>query len=173
MNDVILVDEQDNALGTMDKLQAHQKGVLHRAFSIFIFNDQGQMLIQQRAFGKYHSGGLWTNACCSHPLPGETLKQAAKRRLQEEMGFSCELKELCSFIYREELDNNMIEHELDHVFSGEYNDDPKPDPLEVAAFKWISMKQLQAQLELHPEEFTVWFKVILDNFQKNLSPKII
>ena len=128
MEKVILVNEDDQSTGWMEKMEAHRKGVLHRAFSVFIFNDNGEMLIHRRALDKYHSGGLWTNACCSHPREGETTEESAHRRLMEEMGFDCDIQEQFSFIYRAELDNDLIEHELDHVFFGRFNGKPSSPP---------------------------------------------
>jgi isopentenyl-diphosphate delta-isomerase len=129
-----------------------------------VFNDKGEMLLQQRALSKYHSGGLWTNTCCSHPRQGETTEQAAHRRLQEEMGFDCELKLHQTFIYKAPFDNGLTEHELDHVFIGTYNQDPHINPEEVNDFHWISLSELDQQLRNQPEKFTVWFKMIMDNY---------
>ncbi|MDP3929803.1 MAG: isopentenyl-diphosphate Delta-isomerase [Bacteroidota bacterium] len=161
---VILVDEHDNEIGLMEKQEAHVKALLHRAFSVMVFNDKGEMLLQQRALSKYHSGGLWTNTCCSHPRQGETTEQAAHRRLQEEMGFDCELKLHQTFIYKAPFDNGLTEHELDHVFIGTYNQDPQINPEEVNDFHWISLTELDQQLRNQPEKFTVWFKMIMDNY---------
>src|SRR5687768_14206462 len=135
---VILVNEQDEPVGTMEKLEAHQKGLLHRAFSVFVVNKNGEMLLQQRAQDKYHSGGLWTNTCCSHPLPGENVLDASHRRLMEEMGFDCPLREIFSFTYRAEFDNGLTEHEFDHVFFGEYDGEVIPDTAEVQATRYLS-----------------------------------
>ncbi len=159
---VTVVDIKDNILEYIPKLHAHQQGILHRAFSIFIFNRVGEMLLQQRALTKYHSGGLWTNACCSHPAPGEETEAAAHRRLREEMGFDCELRKVFDFIYRAELDHGLIEHEFDHVFVGNYESEIVPDPDEVAAFKWITLDNLKADVEKQPEIYTVWFKIALE-----------
>jgi isopentenyl-diphosphate delta-isomerase len=161
---VILVDEHDKEIGLMEKQEAHIKGLLHRAFSVMVFNGKGEMLLQQRALSKYHSGGLWTNTCCSHPRQGETTEQAAHRRLQEEMGFDCELKLHQTFIYKAPFDNGLTEHELDHVFIGTYNQDPHINPEEVNDFHWISLSELDQQLRNQPEKFTVWFKMIMDNY---------
>lgn len=161
---VILVDEHDNEIGLMEKQEAHVKALLHRAFSVMVFNDKGEMLLQQRALSKYHSGGVWTNTCCSHPRQGETTEQAAHRRLQEEMGFDCELKLHQTFIYKAPFDNGLTEHELDHVFIGTYNQDPQINPEEVNDFHWISLSELDQQLRNQPEKFTVWFKMIMDNY---------
>lgn len=162
MNDlVILVNEQDQEIGTMPKLEAHQKGLLHRAFSVFIFNTQGELLLQQRAFDKYHSAGLWSNTCCSHPYIDENILTAANRRLHEEMGIATDLQEIHSFIYHEALDNDLIEHEFDHVLIGMTDDMPKINTNEVADFQYISLENLQIDMELNPEKYTVWFKICL------------
>ncbi|MRG46934.1 isopentenyl-diphosphate Delta-isomerase [Chitinophaga sp. SYP-B3965] len=154
---VILVNEQDEPVGTMEKLEAHQKGLLHRAFSVFVVNPQGEMLLQQRALDKYHSGGLWTNTCCSHPLPGEDVLSAAHRRLMEEMGFDCPLKEVFSFTYRAEFDNGLTEHEFDHVFFGEYDGPVVPDADEVEAVRYLSLDVIRRLLVEEPDSFTHWF----------------
>lgn len=159
---VILVDENDNEIGTEEKITAHEKAKLHRAFSVFIFNLSGEMLLQQRARSKYHSGGLWTNACCSHPRPGEDIEQAAHRRLKEEMGFDCPLKKVFHFIYKTELDHGLNEYEFDHVFIGKYDGSINPDPQEVENFKWISMADLKNEIDILPERYTVWFKIALN-----------
>lgn len=160
MEEVILVNEQDEAIGTMEKLEAHRKGVLHRAFSIMIFNDQGEVLLQRRALDKYHSPGLWTNACCSHPRPGEILDAAAHRRLQEELGFDCELEHSFHFIYKVQFDNDLYEHELDHVFEGTYNPLPDFNPAEVAEVKFFKVQELAELIKIYPEWYTEWFKMI-------------
>ncbi|QHS58260.1 isopentenyl-diphosphate Delta-isomerase [Chitinophaga agri] len=156
---VILVNERDEETGLMEKMEAHEKGLLHRAFSVFIMNDNGEMLIHQRALDKYHSGGLWTNACCSHPMPGESVEAAAHRRLTEEMGFDCPLRELFQFTYRTEFDNGLIEHEYDHVWVGTYNGVINPDPGEVHAFRFLSVDELTRQLLATPGQFTSWFRL--------------
>ncbi len=162
MDQVILVDRDDNPIGVGEKTATHQRGTLHRAFSIFIFNPAGHMLLQQRAHHKYHSGGLWSNACCSHPRPGEETQKAAHRRLQEEMGFDCPLEEVFQFIYRAELDNDLIEHEYDHVLVGVYDGQVTPNPNEVAAYQWVEVEALQRDVQTHPDRYTVWFKQVLD-----------
>ena len=139
---VILVDANDNEIGSMEKIEAHEKAVLHRAFSIFVFNDQGHMMLQRRALSKYHSPGLWTNTCCSHPRPGESLREATSRRIVEEMGFTCEMKEVFSFIYKAPFDHGLTEHELDHVVIGKYNGEPVINADEVAEWKWIEVDKL-------------------------------
>jgi isopentenyl-diphosphate delta-isomerase len=161
---VILVDEHDNEIGLMEKQEAHIKGLLHRAFSVMVFNGKGEMLLQQRALSKYHSGGLWTNTCCSHPRQGETTEEAAHRRLQEEMGFDCELQLHQTFIYKAPFENGLTEHELDHVFVGIYNQNPHINLDEVNDFHWISLPDLDLQLRDEPEKFTVWFKMIMENY---------
>jgi len=164
MLEVVLVDQTDHPIGTMEKLEAHQKGLLHRAFSIFVFNEKGEMLLQQRALSKYHSGGLWTNACCSHPTPNETITAAGEKRLQEEMGFSTQLTQLFAFEYRVELDNNLTEHEFDHVLIGQYNGTILPNPAEVMNYKWVSMEQVTEQINQDPNQFTSWFQIILNDY---------
>ena len=155
---IILVDENDKEVGLGEKLQVHREGRLHRAFSIFVFNSDNQMLIQQRNRNKYHSGGLWANTCCSHPRAGERLAEAAHRRLKEEMGFDCELTEIFSFIYKTGFDNGLIEHELDHVFAGTYDGEIKPNPEEAEAVEWIGLDELEGDLENQPGKYAYWFK---------------
>jgi isopentenyl-diphosphate Delta-isomerase len=155
---VVLVNERDEELGTMGKLEAHQKGALHRAFSVFLFDREGRLLLQRRASGKYHSAGLWTNTCCSHPRQGETLEAAAQRRLREEMGIEGHLEHRFSFIYKAGFDNGLHEHELDHVFFGRSDATPSPDPEEVAEWKRVPVQELDAEMKAHPERFTVWLR---------------
>lgn len=166
---VILVDKDDNAIGVMPKLEAHKNAVLHRAFSIFIFNDAGKLLVQQRALDKYHSPGLWTNTCCSHQREGETNVVAGLRRLNEEMGFKCPLKELFWFIYKAPVDNGLTEHELDHVLVGNYNQSPYINFSEVAAFKWMSIEDLEKDIIDHPNYYTAWFKIIFREYLDHLK----
>ncbi len=161
---VILVNEQDEQIGLMDKMEAHEKGLLHRAFSVFIFNAQDELLLQQRALHKYHSAGLWTNTCCSHPREGETNLAAAQRRLKEEMGFETELNLLDSFIYKAKFDNSLTEHEFDYIFTGRYENNPRINADEVAAFKWVDLDSLKLDIAKHPEQYTVWFKIALERF---------
>ena len=161
MEYVILVDKQDNPIGVMEKMEAHEKGLLHRAFSVFVFNKKGEMLLQQRAISKYHSGGLWTNTCCSHPRKGEKTIDAAHRRLKEEMGFDCEIEKAFDFIYESKLDNNLTEHELDHVFIGTYEDKIIPNPEEVENYKYVTIPWLLDDLKKHPTQYTEWFKICL------------
>lgn len=166
---VLLVNENDEVLGTMEKMEAHRKALLHRAFSVFVFNDSNELLLQQRAAEKYHSPLLWTNTCCSHQRLGETNIEAGLRRLEEEMGFTCTLDEVFSFVYRAPFDNGLTEHELDHVLVGKYNENPKINPTEVAGFKWISLTDLKQDIEQHPSEYTAWFKIIFKEFYHHIS----
>jgi isopentenyl-diphosphate delta-isomerase len=157
---VILVDSKDNETGFIGKTEAHEKGLLHRAVSVFIVNTKGEWLIQQRAFGKYHSAGLWTNACCSHPFPGETTHEAASRRLKEEMGIVCELNYLFNFSYRADFENGLSENELDHVFFGVCNELPQINDDEVESYQYFPFDELNKMVAQKPEDFTVWFKLI-------------
>jgi isopentenyl-diphosphate delta-isomerase len=155
--EVILVNESDQPLGTMEKMEAHRQGLLHRAFSVFIFDSNGKMLLQQRAPGKYHSAGLWTNACCSHPRPGEDILIAACRRLREELGFTTELIKLFEFTYRSEYDNGLTEFEFDHVFVGSHDQGIFPDSAEVNDYRYSTIDEIRAGLKSEPEKFTSWF----------------
>lgn len=166
---VILVDTQDNPIGLMPKMEAHEKGVLHRAFSVFILNDAGELMLQQRALHKYHSPGLWTNTCCSHQRDGETNIAAGKRRLQEEMGFETELREVTSFIYKAPFDNGLTEHELDHIMIGRYNDAPNINLDEVANWKWMPIDAVREDINQHPENYTVWFIIIFEQFYEKIK----
>lgn len=159
---VVLVDERDNDIGVMEKLQAHREGRLHRAFSVFIFNDKEELLLQRRALHKYHSAGLWTNTCCSHPRPNETIKDAANRRLYEEMGIACDLSIKTSFIYKTSFDNGLTEHELDYVLTGKCNSEPIINPEEVEHFKWQNIDTIKKDVALNPENYTSWFKIALE-----------
>ncbi len=160
MNQVILVNAQDEEVGTMEKIEAHRKALLHRAFSVFIFNSKGEMLLQQRAFQKYHSGGLWTNACCGHPSPGETTAAAAKRRLMEEMGFTTELDELFDFTYQYAFENGLTEHEYDHVFAGTWDAAIVPTKEEVNDYCYKSLEDIAHSMNLRPQLYTVWFRLV-------------
>ena len=165
MNDrVILVDTKDQPVGDMDKLEVHKKGLLHRAFSTFIFNDNGQLLLQRRAKEKYHSANLWTNTCCSHPRPGEPTLEAAKRRLKEEMGIETDLEKKFDFIYHAQLDNNLIEYEFDHVYIGQYNYPPLLNPNEASDYRWISIDELKGEINLYPGRYTEWLKIAINSF---------
>jgi isopentenyl-diphosphate Delta-isomerase len=166
---LILVDEDDQEIGVMEKMEAHRTGMLHRAFSVFIFDSSGHMLLQKRAVSKYHSGGLWTNACCSHPRPGEEVKVAAQRRLQEEMGITCSLMQLMRFKYKAYLDQGLIEHELDHVFIGYTDDQPVPNTNEVCDWDYYTMEELHKLLRLNPDLFTAWFRLIFPSLTPLMS----
>ena len=170
MEYVVLVDEQDKEIGTMEKLQAHEEGRLHRAISAFIFNTNGEMLLQQRAAGKYHSALLWTNACCSHPRPGESVADAAHRRLHEEMGINCTLQEIFTFTYKAHLENDLTEYEFDHVFKGITDEEPHPDASEVAAFRYVDMETLTHDIAVNPGIYTEWFKICIKDHTAALKP---
>jgi isopentenyl-diphosphate Delta-isomerase len=163
---IIQVDENDREIGSVEKMDAHRKGLLHRAFSILIFNSNNQLLLQKRHSAKYHSGGLWTNTCCSHPRQGEEIEAAAHRRLQEEMGFDCELKEIFSFIYRAELDNNLIENEYDHVFLGRFDGEVVPHEEEAEDFRWVDMDEIERDIANNPEVYSYWFKCLFDRIPR-------
>jgi isopentenyl-diphosphate delta-isomerase len=166
---VILVNEKDEPIGLMNKMEAHEKAILHRAFSVFILNDNNEVMLQQRAQHKYHSPLLWTNTCCSHQRAGETNIQAGKRRLYEEMGFEVDLKELFHFIYKAPFDNGLTEHELDHVMIGYSNSEPFINPEEVASWKWRKIEAIKDDMIQNPAEYTVWFKIIFDEFYHYLE----
>ena len=172
LTQVILVDEQDNALGSCEKMEAHRKGLLHRAFSVFVFNRKGEMLLQRRSDKKYHSAGLWTNACCSHPAPGEELLASAELRLLEEMGIHTPLSPLFSFIYKVSFENGLTEYEFDHVFTGVYFGDIRPDPDEVSDYCFQPLEQIRDSMLSHPHKYTEWFKIAfprLMEFRSGLS----
>lgn len=171
-NKVLLVDTKNNPLGVMDKMEAHQQGVLHRAFSIFIFNSAGQMLLQQRAAQKYHGAGLWTNACCSHPQEGEDVKSSALERLSFEMGMQCDIQEVFCMLYHSPVENDLIEHEYDHIFIGFADSDPSPNSEEVQHTRWVDIPQLQQELQEHPERYTVWFRKALQDMLKEFRQLI-
>lgn len=162
--EVILVDQDDKQIGTMPKMEAHEKAMLHRAFSVFVMNDKGETMLQQRAAHKYHSPLLWTNTCCSHQRVGECNIGAGKRRLQEEMGFVTELEELFSFIYKAPFDNGLTEHELDHVMMGHYSKAPEINPEEVANWKWMRPEEIKKDIAKNPDSYTAWFKIIFEKF---------
>ena len=166
---VILVNEKDQEIGLMPKLEAHQKAVLHRAFSVFIFNSENELMLQQRASNKYHSPNLWTNTCCSHQRSGESNIQAGTRRLYEEMGFTTSLKEITSFIYKAPFDNGLTEHELDHIMVGYYNEDPVINSDEVEDWKWMKIEDVKQDIILNPNIYTAWFKIIFKNFYNHLN----
>lgn len=169
MIEVQLVDAEDNPNGSMEKLEAHEKGALHRALSVIIINSKKEILLQRRALGKYHSPGLWTNTCCSHPYPGEDPNEAAKRRLQEEMGMSSELTFLFKFQYKCDFENGLIEHELDHVFIGKTDDTPHLNTDEAMAFKWMSIENLEQDMFSYPENYTFWFKLIIEKYRNEFT----
>ncbi len=168
MEKVIIVDKNNKRIGVEEKIKAHKEGKLHRAFSIFIFNSREELLMQQRAKTKYHSGGLWSNTVCSHPRPNETYLQATHRRLKEEMGFDCKLKKLFCFIYKTNLDNGLIENEYDCVFIGKFDGRPKPNPKEVMDYDWIPLKRLKLDIIKNPNNYTIWLKIALKRF-KNIT----
>ena len=172
MEKVILVNEFDEAIGEMEKMEAHEKGILHRAFSVFIFNDKNELLLQKRASSKYHSGGLWSNSCCSHPRSGEHVVDAGVRRLTEELGFSVPLMSSFSFIYEAKLENDLIEHELDHVLIGRYSDEPIMNLEEVEDWKYMSLSDLDSDMKQHPELYTIWFQIIFERVRKELEQSI-
>ena len=166
---VILVDENDKPIGLMNKMEAHEKALLHRAFSVFIFNEKGELMLQQRAASKYHSPLLWTNTCCSHQRDGESNVEAGRRRLQEEMGFVTDIKEVFSFIYKAPFDNGLTEHELDHVMIGRFDDAPNLNKEEVEAYKWMTLKDVKQDIEENPANYTAWFKIIFDKSYEKLT----
>ncbi|BAO76685.1 isopentenyl-diphosphate Delta-isomerase [Winogradskyella sp. PG-2] len=166
---VILVDENDNQIGLMPKMEAHEKAVLHRAFSVFIFNNENELMLQQRALHKYHSPGLWTNTCCSHQRDGESNIEAGKRRLQEEMGFVTDLDESTSFIYKASFENGLTEYEYDYVMVGLYNDEPIINSEEVADWKWMPLEGVKVDMALNPEKYTAWFKIIFEKFYEYIN----
>ena len=166
---VILVDENDQQVGLMPKMEAHEKALLHRAFSAFVFNDKKELMLQRRALDKYHSPGLWTNTCCSHQREGETNIEAGKRRLQEEMGFSVPLEDSISFIYKAPFDNGLTEHEFDHILLGEFNDTPVLNPDEVSEWKWMTLPKVKQDMQDNPQLYTEWFKIIFDKFYNHIE----
>ena len=166
---VILVNEKDEKIGLMEKMEAHEKALLHRAFSVFIFNDKNELMMQQRAAHKYHSPLLWTNTCCSHQRDGESNIEAGKRRLQEEMGFVCEIEEKTSFIYKAPFDNGLTEHELDHIMVGYFNESPVINKEEVETFKWMTLEDVKKDMKLQPEIYTEWFKIIFEKYYSSIN----
>jgi len=158
---ILTVDEKDRETGYMEKMEVHKKGVLHRAFSVLIFNSKGEVLLQKRAEIKYHSPGLWTNSCCSHQREGENLNDAVSRRLKEELGIVCECKEVFKFKYRVEFDNGLIEHEIDHVFIGQYDGNISPNQDEIEEIRWVPLDKLNKEMSENPEDFTYWFQILM------------
>lgn len=168
MEEIILVDSSDRQVGTGEKMDVHRQGRLHRAFSIYVFNSKGQLMLQKRHSAKYHSGGLWTNTCCSHPRNGELLRDAAHRRLKDEMGFDCELREAFSFIYQVPLDKGLTEHEYLHVFIGQYDGEPVINPEEAEGWKWIAFSELQRDMKENPQNYTKWFQLTIDRLANHI-----
>ncbi len=166
--EVVLINSKDEVLGSMKKMEAHENGLLHRAFSVFLFNEKGEMLLQKRAESKYHSPKQWTNAVCSHPRMNETYEEAAKRRMDEELGIDVEIEKKFHFLYKAEVGDQLWEHELDHVFTGNYEGDFKLNPEEVSEVRYISMEDLETELKANPEHFTEWFKIILKEYKEHL-----
>ncbi len=164
---VVLVDEDDRELGSAEKLSVHADGRLHRAFSIFVFDRKGHLLLQRRATGKYHSGGLWTNTCCGHPRPFEPVLEAAHRRLREEMGFDCPLQSMLSFVYQSQLENGLNEHELDHVLVGRFEGRPTPNPAEADDWCWVDVRVVLQDAKVHPERYTAWFPLALERLTEH------
>ena len=172
MNDLlILVDENDNELGVLDKLSVHQQGLLHRAFSVFVFNPEDELLLQQRADEKYHSAGLWSNTCCSHPRKGENMTDATNRRLDEEMGLQCDLEFEFSFIYKFEFENGLTEHEFDHVYFGKTGVRPIPNPTEVKAYKYLTLQNLEKEIKINPQDYSAWLKICLPKVLEHFDQK--
>ncbi len=172
MEQVILVNDQDQIIGTMEKMEAHKKGMLHRGFSILLFNSRGEMLIQKRTASKYHSAGLWTNACCSHPKPGESMELAVNRRLTEELGIHCQLDFAYKFSYRTEFSSGLIENEIDYVYTGNFDGKPILNPLEVEDFRFISLSNLESEIQNQPDQYTEWFKLIINQYHPELKRKV-
>lgn len=166
---VILVNEKDEPVGLMPKMEAHEKGLLHRAFSVFVFNDRNELMLQQRALSKYHSPGLWTNTVCSHQRQGESNIEAGRRRLNEEMGFTTDLEDTISFIYKAPFDNGLTEHEYDHILVGRYNDSPDLNPEEAAAWKWMKLEDVKEDMQKNPDIYTEWFKIIFEKYYQTIE----
>lgn len=169
MEKVVLVDEQDNELGSMEKMEAHNKGVLHRAFSVLLFNSKGEVLLQKRSSNKYHSAGLWTNTCCSHPKPSEKMEDAVARRLKEEMGIEIQPEYAYKFLYKVKLDNNLVEHELDHVYVGLFNDEPIINSHEVENWKFVGLAEVKKDILQNPKAYTYWFRLIMNHPELEVS----
>jgi isopentenyl-diphosphate delta-isomerase len=165
---VLLVDQNDQVLGKMEKIEAHEKGLLHRAFSVFVYNDKNELLLQKRALSKYHTPGLWTNTCCSHQQENESNIEAGIRRLQEEMGFKTDLKNQFSFIYKAPFSNGLTEHEYDHILIGYFNGEPNPNPDEVVDWKWMSLDAIEKDIHKNPDHYTAWFRILLEKYLEKL-----
>lgn len=173
MPKILLVDKNDRPLGYGEKLSVHERGLLHRSFSIFIFNSSGELLLQKRAAGKYHSGGLWSNTCCSHQKPTDKiLEKAARQRLAEELGLDCELKEIFCFVYKAKVGAGLIENEFDHVLAGVSDKKPKPNPEEASDYKYLPLTEIKKDVAANPEKYTAWFKIIIKKYFKNISAAI-
>ncbi|MBN1337705.1 MAG: isopentenyl-diphosphate Delta-isomerase [Bacteroidales bacterium] len=170
---VILVDRQDQPVGIMEKMEAHKRAELHRAFSVFVVNSKGELMLQRRAMTKYHSPGLWTNTCCSHPRQGESVEDAAHRRLEEEMGFDCSLAKVFDFIYKADVGQGLYEHEFDHVLTGIYDDEPLINTHEVMEWKWMGINELKEDIQKYPGHYTVWFRIAFDRFVHHLKGKAL
>lgn len=166
---VVLVNVNDKPIGTLEKMEAHVKGVLHSAFSVFIFNEKGELMLQQRALGKYHSPGLWTNTCCSHPREGEKPIDAAHRRMVEEMGFDCEFREAFTFTYKADVGQGLTEHEFDHVFIGRTDKTPNINPEEVNDWKFMKLEDIKSDMKINPSSYTVWFKIAFDEVMEHIN----
>jgi isopentenyl-diphosphate delta-isomerase len=169
---LILVDEDDKVIGVGEKIETHLIGALHRAFSVFIFNSVGQLLLQRRSSTKYHSQGLWSNTCCGHPRPGESTKEASRRRLREEMGFDCEVREVFEFIYHAKLNNGLYEHEYDHVMVGRFDGNPTPNRDELDEWRWVDPKTIKFDVEKHPENYTYWFRISVHELGRLIKPDL-
>lgn len=169
---VVLVNENDEAIGIEDKTEAHRLGKLHRAFSVFVVNSAGQLLVQRRALTKYHSRGLWSNTCCGHPRPGETIALASRRRLREEMGFESNLNEVFSFVYRANLEDELIENEYDHVLVGFFDGVPNPDPAEISEWRWLDPARISLDVKRHPQNYTYWFRICFGRFLRFVHPTV-
>ena len=167
--DIILVDKNDNQIATEEKLKAHKEGKLHRAFSVFVFNSKKELLLQKRAYDKYHSAGIWANTCCSHPKPGKDLKEEAEARLKEEMGITCNLEEKFSFIYKVKFENGLYEHEYDHVFFGRSDEKPKPNKDEASDWKYISLNELEIDIKENPDKYSYWLKECFEKVKEEAS----
>jgi isopentenyl-diphosphate delta-isomerase len=167
--ELILVNEDDEAIGVEEKITAHLNGALHRAFSLFIFNSGGQLLVQKRTSTKYHSKGLWSNTCCGHPRPGESIEAASRRRLREEMGFDCGVEKVFEFVYRVKLDNGFYEHEYDHVLVGKFDGTPSPNRDEVDDWDWVNLKKIRLDMQAHPDNYTYWFRISIDELCRSIK----
>jgi len=171
--EIILVNENDETIGVEEKITAHLNGALHRAFSLFIFNSRGQLLLQKRTNTKYHSKGLWSNTCCGHPRPGESIEEASRRRLREEMGFDCGVRKIFEFVYHVKLDEGLYEHEYDHVLVGRFDGNPTPNRDEVDDWNWVDMTTIRFDMQVHPDIYTYWFRISIDELCRSVSPSVM